>query len=88
MDNLSMVAAGGLWGNIGNVFTSLTSGIQGIAGGVIIAMFVVIGLAFVWPSEKSRNFAKSALPFLILGSILIFGAAVAADYIIGISQFK
>ena len=48
-----------------------------------IVSFIVIGVMFVIPSDESRQKAKKALPWVILGVILIIGAVYMGKWLTG-----
>ncbi len=48
-----------------------------------IVAFIVIGVMFVIPSEESRQKAKKALPWVILGVIIILGGVYLGKWLTG-----
>lgn len=72
--------------NVRTALTTLTGKIQGIALAVIILCIVLSGVMFLMGEEMSRN-AKKWLGYIIIGALLIFGAATLGTTIQGLGGF-
>ncbi|RHH67521.1 MULTISPECIES: TrbC/VirB2 family protein [Vagococcus] len=74
------------WSSITNTGKDLIEKLKSIAPIGIALAVIVIGFMFMY-SNKSREGAKSALPYIIIGSLLIFGAMALATYLQGAAKF-
>lgn len=50
---------------------------------LVIVAAIVIGVMFVVPSDESRQKAKKAVPWVIIGAILIIGAVYLGKWFTG-----
>ena len=64
--------------NVESMLTTLTGRIQAIALSAIILCIVIVGAMFLFGEGPSRA-AKRWLGWIIVGAILIFGAATIAQ---------
>ncbi len=54
---------------------------------LVIVAFVVIGAMFIVPSDEAHQKAKKAVPWVIVGAIVLLGAVSIADWFNGIISF-
>ncbi|WNF91530.1 TrbC/VirB2 family protein [Vagococcus fluvialis] len=74
------------WSSITEAGNGVIEKLKGVAP-IGIAL-VVIGLGFMFMySNKSREAAKSALPYIVGGALLIFGAVAFATWLSGVAKF-
>ena len=50
---------------------------------LVIVAAIVIGAMFVIPSDESRQKAKKALPYVIIGAIILLGAVYLGKWLTG-----
>lgn len=74
------------WESVKQAVNSVIDNLKGIAPyGIALA---VMGLGFMFMySNKSREAAKSALPWIIGGALLIFGGMAFATWMSGVAKF-
>ncbi len=60
---------------------------DGLVYMLVAIVLVAIGIMFIIPSENSKQKAKSALPWVVLGAGLVIGAMVLAKEITGAFAF-
>lgn len=49
---------------------------------VVAAALTIIGFAFIIPTDTTKKFAKSALPWVLLGAGIVLGATnIATEYV-------
>ncbi|MFB7304591.1 MULTISPECIES: TrbC/VirB2 family protein [Bacillati] len=72
--------------NVSTSVSTFTGKLQGIALGVIIACIVITGFMFIFGEGPSRT-AKKWLMYIIIGAVLIFGAATLGDTVKNVSGF-
>ena len=74
------------WDSLKQTGNSIIENLKGVAP-IGIAL-VVMGLGFMFMySNKSREAAKSALPYIIGGALLVFGGMAFASWVSGIAKF-
>lgn len=66
--------------NVAAMIASITTQLQGIAIGVIVLCLVVVGFMFLFGEGPSRA-AKRWLGWIVLGAVIVFGAATIAQTI-------
>ena len=65
-----------LWEQVYNFIATLSPGIKSLIAGVII----LIGIGFIVPSKKAKEWSKEQILSVIVGAILVLGGlAFAAD---------
>ena len=65
-----------LWEQVYNFVATLSPGIKFLIGGVVI----LIGIGFIAPSKKAKEWSKEQILSVIVGAILVLGGlAFAAD---------
>lgn len=72
--------------NVSTSVSSFTGKLQGIALVVIIACIVITGFMFIFGEGPSRT-AKKWLVYIVIGAVLIFGAATLGSTIKDVSGF-
>lgn len=72
--------------NVKKAVSTFTSKLQGISLALIIACIVVTGLMFVFGEGPSRA-AKKWLMYIVIGSLLIFGASTLGSTIKNVGGF-
>ena len=65
-----------------NVY-NLCTAVQPYTYVLAIVSFLIIGVMFAVPSDESRQKAKKALPWVIIGVILIIGAVYMGCWLTG-----
>ena len=65
-----------------NVYNLCTS-VQPYTYVLAVVSFLIIGVMFTIPSDESRQKAKKALPWVIIGVILIIGAVYMGKWLAG-----
>lgn len=64
-------------------FASQIMGFVGLARPVIIAIvsvaLLINGAAMIYPSERSKEMAKEAIPWVVIGSAIALGATTLAE---------
>lgn len=65
-----------------NVYNLCTSA-QPYTYVLAVVSFLIIGVMFTIPSDESRQKAKKALPWVIIGVILIIGAVYMGKWLAG-----
>lgn len=48
---------------------------------LVIVAFLIIGGMFVVPSDESRQKAKKAIPWVVIGAMLMLGAVYTAKWL-------
>lgn len=66
---------------LGNNITTLTQAFQPYAGIFAGACFLVIGLLLIIPSEKTHKIGMGAIPWTLLGVIIIMGSTYLGDWV-------
>ncbi|NKC69063.1 TrbC/VirB2 family protein [Vagococcus fluvialis] len=74
------------WSSIKQTINDVIKNLQDIAPYAIAVVVIIVGFMFMY-SNKSREGAKSALPYIIGGAILIFGGMAFAAWISGAAKF-
>lgn len=69
--------------NVVSVCNGMIPYVWALAG---VALFI-IGVAFIIPSEKSHHFAKTALPGVFVGTIVVVGSVYLARWLFGLISF-
>lgn len=72
--------------NITTFATNLASDLQGVAMSIIVACIVITGLMFVFGEGPSRT-AKKWLTYIVIGSIVVFGAGTIGTTIKSVGGF-
>jgi hypothetical protein len=62
------------------IFTFI-AGLQPVVVAIVALALLVIGVMLVYPSERSKAFAKDHLPFVVIGSAVALSATVLAKAI-------
>lgn len=63
-------------------FMNYLSGISGYVHIILAAVLIIIGVAFMLPFEATKKYAKSMLPWALLGAGIILGAvSFATEYV-------
>lgn len=66
---------------------NICEAIQPYGVAVVIAAFLVCGICFAIPNQKSHEFAKHSVPFIIIGAIVIVGAVYIGEWIFKLISF-
>ncbi|WMX58527.1 TrbC/VirB2 family protein [Peribacillus sp. R9-11] len=72
--------------NVSSSVKTFTGKLQGIALVVIICCIVITGFMFIFGEGPSRT-AKKWLVYIVIGAVLIFGAATLGSTIQDVSGF-
>lgn len=72
--------------NVQNFMQNITSKVQGISLSIIIFCIVVTGLMFLFGEGPSRT-AKKWLTYIVIGSIIVFGASTLGSTIKDVGGF-
>lgn len=72
--------------SVENSMNSLTGILQGISLSLVILCLVFVGLMFIFGEGPSR-LAKKWLVYIIVGSLIVFGAATLGSTIKDVSGF-
>lgn len=72
--------------NVESAVSTFTGKVQGISLTIIIACIVISGIMFIFGEGASRT-AKKWLIYIIVGAVLIFGAATLGSTIQDVSGF-
>lgn len=75
-----------LFSNVESAVSTFTGKLQGISLTIIIACLAITGLMFVFGEGPSRA-AKKWLIYIIVGALIIFGAATFGSTIKDVSGF-
>lgn len=70
--------------NITNWLSTWSGSINLVLAGVL----VIIGFAFVLPFKATKEFAKSALPWVLIGAGIVLGATNLANEFVDSMQFN
>lgn len=62
---------------------NLCSTVQPYTYVLVIVAFLVIGVMLIIPSDESRQKAKKATPWVIIGAIVILGAVYMGKWLTG-----
>lgn len=65
-----------------NVYT-LCKEVQPYTYVLAIVALLVVGVMFVLPSDEMREKGKKAIPYIIIGTIVILGAVYMGEWITG-----
>lgn len=74
------------WDSIKKALEGIIEKLQELAPFGIALAVIGIGAMFIY-SNKSRESAKSSLPFIIFGALLIFGGMAFATWVSGVAKF-
>ena len=72
---------------ITNAIYTFCNALKPVGIAAAVAAFIIIGIMFLLPSNDTRQMATKALPFTIIGLIIVNGAAWIGSYVIGLVQF-
>lgn len=72
--------------NVSTSLSTFTGKVQGIALTVIIACLVIAGIMYMLGEESAQK-AKRWIPKIIIGAVIVFGAATLGATIRDISGF-
>ncbi|MDM5335785.1 TrbC/VirB2 family protein [Fictibacillus enclensis] len=86
IQSITNVTYNDFFSNVGSSVTSFTGKLQGLALGVIICCIVITGFMFLFGEGPSRT-AKKWLVYVVIGAVLIFGAATLGSTIQDVSGF-
>lgn len=74
------------WDSIKKAAEGIIGKLQELAPFGIALAVIGIGAMFIY-SNKSRESAKSALPYIVIGALLIFGGMAFATWVSGVAKF-
>lgn len=75
-----------IFSNVSKSLSTATGKLQGISMSVIVFCIVITGLMFVFGEGPSRA-AKKWLMYIVVGAIIVFGAATIGSTIQDVSGF-
>lgn len=64
--------------NFANTLTNFVTSARPIIIALVAAAFLIIGAMMIYPSERSKEQGKAALPWVVIGSALALGAVSLA----------
>lgn len=74
------------WSSITETGNSLIEKFKTVAPIGIALVVMVLGFMFMY-SNKSREGAKSALPWIVIGALFVFGGVAFATWLSGAAKF-
>ncbi len=77
-------------GELDGVTTSVTNSIQDIvnvitpiAWALVVLVLIIMGCILIWGGDKAKAVIKAHITAVVIGCVLIAGAATLADWLVG-----
>lgn len=66
---------------------NICKAVQPSVVGLVVAAFLICGVAILIPSEKVQSVGKKGLPCVVIGSIIALGAVYIGEWLFNLISF-